>query len=105
MAQLLSQDAQVAVTTANLLERLDLERLDISNRLAVDPDVIRRRKSVPISESSCGAAGSDLFLVFLFFLSTCRIYQVSDERIHGSAIQAELLEDTLSQMICVKHRP
>ena len=37
MAQLLSQDAQVAVTTANLLERLDLERLDISNRLAVDP--------------------------------------------------------------------
>ena len=35
--QLLSQDAQVAVTTANLLDRLDLERLDISNRLSVDP--------------------------------------------------------------------
>ena len=36
-AQLLSQDAQVAVTTANLLDLLDLERLDISNRLSVDP--------------------------------------------------------------------
>ena len=35
--QLLSQDAPAAVTTANLLERLDLERLDISNRIAVDP--------------------------------------------------------------------
>ena len=35
--QLLSQGAQVAVTAANLLERLDLERLDISNRIAVDP--------------------------------------------------------------------
>ena len=36
-AQLLSQDAHTEVTAANLLERLDLERLDISNRLAVDP--------------------------------------------------------------------
>ncbi len=36
-AQLLSQDAYAEVTAANLLERLDLERLDISNRLAVDP--------------------------------------------------------------------
>ena len=90
-------------------------------------DAIRRLKRVPISESSCGAVrgcrpgrvfrrftpggqerrkgGSDLFLVSLFLLSTCRIYEVSDERIHGSAIQAELLEDTLSQIICVKHRP
>ena len=36
-AQLLSQDAHAEVTASNLLERLDLERLDISNRLAVDP--------------------------------------------------------------------
>ena len=35
-AQLLSQDAHAEVTAANLLERLDLERLNISNRLAVD---------------------------------------------------------------------
>ena len=42
MAQLLSQDAQVAVTTANLLERLDLERLDISNRLARIPAAYSR---------------------------------------------------------------
>ena len=33
----LSQDSRAAVTAANLLERLDLERLDISNRLAADP--------------------------------------------------------------------
>jgi len=36
-AQLLSQDAHAAVTPATLLERLDLERLAISNRLAADP--------------------------------------------------------------------
>lgn len=36
-AQLLSQEAQAAVTAETLLERLDLERLDISNRLAADP--------------------------------------------------------------------
>ena len=36
-AELLSQGAQSAITAANLLERLDLERLDISHRLAVDP--------------------------------------------------------------------
>ena len=36
-APLLSQDAPAPVTAANLLERLDLERLDISNRLVVDP--------------------------------------------------------------------
>lgn len=35
--QRLSQDAQTAVTAESLLERLDLERLDISNRLAADP--------------------------------------------------------------------
>ena len=37
VAQQLSQDAQAKVTAATLLERLDLERLEISNRLAVDP--------------------------------------------------------------------
>ena len=36
-AQLLSQDGAAPITATNLLERLDLERLDISNRLAVDP--------------------------------------------------------------------
>ena len=36
-AHVLSQDAHAEVTAANLLERLDLERLDISSRLAVDP--------------------------------------------------------------------
>lgn len=36
-AQLLSHDAHADVTAVNLLERLDLERLEISNRLAVDP--------------------------------------------------------------------
>ena len=36
-APLLSQSAPSTVTAANLLERLDLERLDISHRLAVDP--------------------------------------------------------------------
>ena len=36
-ANLLSQVATATVTATNLLERLDLERLDISNRLAVDP--------------------------------------------------------------------
>ena len=37
VAQQLSQDAQAKVTAATLLERLDLERLEVSNRLAVDP--------------------------------------------------------------------
>ena len=36
-AHLLSQDGAAPVTATNLLERLDLERLDISNRLAIDP--------------------------------------------------------------------
>ena len=36
-AQLLSHNAHAEVTAANLLERLDLERLEISNRLAADP--------------------------------------------------------------------
>ena len=36
-AQLQSQDTHAAVTAAHLLERLDLERLDLSNRLAADP--------------------------------------------------------------------
>ena len=43
-------------------------------------------------------------LVALLFLSTCRNYKVSDERTHRIAIQAELLEDTLSQIACVNHR-
>ena len=42
-------------------------------------------------------------LVALLFLSTCRNYKVSDERSHRIAIQAELIEDMLSQMICVEH--
>lgn len=36
-AHLLSQDAYANVTASNLLERLDLERLDISVRLAAEP--------------------------------------------------------------------
>ena len=37
-AQLLSRDAHAGVTAATLLDRLDLERLEISNRIAVDPE-------------------------------------------------------------------
>ena len=37
-AQLLSRSAHAAVTGDTLLDRLDLERLEISNRLAVDPE-------------------------------------------------------------------
>ena len=36
IAHLLSQDAHAEVTAANLLERLDLEQLDISNRLQAE---------------------------------------------------------------------
>jgi len=36
-AKLLSQQADAAITAANLLDRLDLERLEISNRLEADP--------------------------------------------------------------------
>ncbi len=36
-SHLLSHQANAVVTAANLLERLDLERLDICNRLATDP--------------------------------------------------------------------
>ena len=48
--------------------------------------------------------GAPPILVSLLFLSTCRNYEVSDERTHRIAIQAELLEDILSQMTCIKHR-
>ncbi len=37
-AQLLSQTAHAGITAASLLDRLDLERLEISNRIAVDPE-------------------------------------------------------------------
>ena len=48
MAQLLSQDAQVVVTTANLLERLDLERLDISTAsLSIQSGVLISGNSSP----------------------------------------------------------
>ena len=43
-------------------------------------------------------------LVALLFLSTCRNYKVSNERIHRIAIEAKLLEDIVSQMNRVKHR-
>ena len=36
-AQLLSEDTQATVSATNLLERLDLERLGLSNRLAANP--------------------------------------------------------------------
>ena len=67
------------------------------------PGSIQRRSRGPRKSNAC-RRGTPPGLVALLFLSTCRNYKVSDERSHRIAIQAELIEDTLSQIICVKHR-
>ena len=54
--------------------------------------------------SDAGDVGHAARLVALLFLSTCRNYKVSNERIHRIAIEAKRLEDVVSQMNCVKHR-
>ena len=54
--------------------------------------------------SDAGDVGHTARLVALLFLSTCRNYKVSNERVHHIAIEAKLLEDVVSQMNCVKHR-
>ena len=66
----------------------------------------RRRKATTAGSGPATRAtpGEPLGLLALLCLRPCRNYKVSDERTHRIAIQAERLEDILSQMTCVKHR-